>query len=466
MVADLTSIYKTTLDFYESRWGWRGWNNHGGGIITFCHVPDVSTGGGYDNAYFSPPGYFVFGNGSDPTNRRIFSAADDVVAHEFTHGVTDSSSELIYQYMEGATNEAMSDLIPQGIDRDDWMEGEDLVISTDPAIIHQWVRSLQDPTWGGTWDPNNPGRGGQPAHMNAYWLVGPSRDNGGVHINSGIINKAGYELATRTSRDIMVDIIFRANTVYLTPASQFVDVRRACIQAAMDLFPGDAAKVTAVQQAFDAVGITDPGTIAGPTLLAPANRAAVPGAVSFAWTAISGAKYYLVELSGDADFERPFVVTYPLTIIQTPTPATSFTLDSLGAPGSKWYWRVRSDQSDFSETRELTCGTTPVVGIAHVFVIYSQGAAPVTVKSISKQGGSSWLTWCVRPLPSQISTPGNLLVQVIVNPTGLRAGTYTETLSVQSSMTTRSPYPNGVTVNLTIPSPRETAVEQHWWRYR
>jgi len=465
MVADLTSVYKIILDFYKNRWGWRSWNNKGGGIVTFCHVPHTETGAGYDNAYFSPPGYFVFGDGSDPTNRRIFSAADDVVAHEFTHGVTDSSSKLIYQYMEGAANEAMSDIIPQGIDRGDWLLGEDLVKTSDTALVHRWVRSLQDPTWGGAWDPDHLDKGGQPAHMNNFWLVGPSRDNGGVHVNSGIINKAGYELASRTSRDTMVDIFFRANTVYLTPAGQFIDVRRACIQAAMDLFPGQAAKVTAVRQAFDAVGVADAGTVPGPVLNTPADCAALTGQVSFSWSPISGAKYYLLELSVDADFLEPFVAMVPITIIQTPTPSTSFTLEALGAPGSKWYWRVRSDQSNFSATREFTYGNTFVKGIAHVFVLYSQGAAPVTVKSITKQGSSPWLSLVTDTLPNQVSTSNNRLVQVIVNPTGLAPGTYTEKIRVYSSMTTRNPYPNGVTVNLTVPSPRETAVNQ-WSRYQ
>ncbi|MBM3333975.1 M4 family metallopeptidase, partial [Candidatus Sumerlaeota bacterium] len=418
MVADLMRYMKTTLDFYKTRYGWRSWDNKGGGIVVFCHTPDPSTGGGYENAYFSPPGYFVFGDGSDPTNRRIFSAADDVVAHEFTHGVTASCSDLIYLCMSGAANEGMSDIIPQGIDRGDWLEGEDLVKSTDPAYIHRFVRSLQDPTWGGVWNPNDLSKGGQPAHMNAYWLVGPEKDNGGVHINSGIINKAGYELAQRTSRDTMVDVFFRANTVYLTPDSQFIDVRRACVQAATDLYPGQAAKVTAVRQAFDAVGITDAGTLAGPVLDSPANRATLSTTVTLSWNAVAGAKYYMVELSADVDFGPALTAMFPLFVLQTPATNTRLEVGSLGNPGSKWYWRVRSDQSQWSAVREFTYGNTYIEGEAHIVPIYSQGAAPVTVTTVTKQGVSPWLSFMTEyNLPRQIPAAGKMLLQVVVNPT-------------------------------------------------
>lgn len=449
MVSDFAYVFPKILNFYNTNWGWRSWDNKGSGITIFSHLPNPSDGKGYDNAYYSPNGYFAFGDTSDQTKFRIFSAPDDIVAHEFTHGVTDSTSKLIYQYMSGAINESMSDIIPQGIDTQDWLIGEDLLKVTDDNLKHVWVRSMEDPTWGGTWDPSHPEKGGQPAHMNNYFLCGPSTDNGGVHINSGIINKAAYEFALKTSRDTMVKVFFRANTVYLTPESQFIDVRRACIQAAIDLFPGQSNMVTSVQQAFDAVGLTEPGNIAGPTLNTPANRTAVSGKVTFSWSAITNAKYYILELSGDIDFQQGSGV-FPIGVYDTPTPPTTYEISNLGLQGFKWYWRVRSDQSAFSEVREFVYGNTFAEGIAHTFMINSQGASSMTVKGITKQNNAAWLSVVTDPMPNQIISPGNMMVQIIINPTGLSAGQFTEKLIINSSMTTRNPYPNGVNINLTI----------------
>lgn len=460
VVADSSVYFKKTIDFYNTRWGWKSWDNQGSGIPVFCHLPDSNTGGGYDNAYFSPRGYFAFGDGADATKTRPFSSADDIVAHEFSHGVTASTSDLIYQYMSGAMNESFSDIMPQGLDKDDFLIGEDLVISTDQDFIHQWVRNFQDPTWGGAWDPNNMSKGGQPAHMNSYYVCGPSTDNGGVHINSGIINKAAYELATRTSRDVMIDIFFRANSTYLNPDSQFIDVRRACLQSASDLYPSEPAKIAAVEQSFDAVGISEPGNIPGPTISSPNNKTAITGETTFAWSAVAGAKYYILEFSTDIDF-TPNMGLIPITVYQSGTPPNSYKISDFGIQGMKWYWRVRSDQSAFSETREFVYGPAFKEGVAHVFAIYSQGASPVTIKSITKQGDSSWLSFVSPPLPYSLSSPGAIYVQMLVNSAGLAKGTYSEKLNIGSSMTTRNPYPNGVTVNLNIGSNISTLFITH-----
>jgi bacillolysin len=90
-------------------------------------------------------------------------------------------------------------------------------------------------------------------------------DNGGVHINSGIGNKAAYLLSqggthygvkvTGIGPDKVGDIYFRALTQYLTPSSTFSQLRSAAVQSATDLYGAGSAEVASVNAAFDAVGV-------------------------------------------------------------------------------------------------------------------------------------------------------------------------------------------------------------------
>ena len=100
----------------------------------------------------------------------------DVFAHEFTHGITQFSSGLANFMQAGALNESFSDIMGAIVDSDDWLMGEDLPIGA--------VRSLADPPAYSTL--------GFPHPDHRDDLVRIREDNGGVHINSGIVNKAFY----------------------------------------------------------------------------------------------------------------------------------------------------------------------------------------------------------------------------------------------------------------------------------
>ena len=63
----------------------------------------------YNNAFWNGT-YTVYGDG-DGTTFREFSGGLDVVTHEHTHGVTDCTSNLIYQDESGALNESFSDIL-------------------------------------------------------------------------------------------------------------------------------------------------------------------------------------------------------------------------------------------------------------------------------------------------------------------------------------------------------------------
>src|SRR5205085_6209765 len=161
----------------------------------------------------------------------------DVVGHEFTHGITDNTAQLIYQGQSGALNESYSDVFGAMIDRDNWTIGETVIKS--PPFPVPYLRNMQDPSAGGNYDPSDPLHSvGQPSNMNEYANLPNTRtsDNGGVHVNSGIPNKVAYLIGTALGKEKLEQIYFRTLTQILTPQSQFLDAARATAQAAQDLY--------------------------------------------------------------------------------------------------------------------------------------------------------------------------------------------------------------------------------------
>jgi hypothetical protein len=188
----------------------------------------------------------------------------DVVGHEFTHGVTDATANLIYQGQSGALNESYSDVFGALIDRANWTVGEEVVKS--PPFPTRVLRSLEDPGLNGQYDPRNPLSGvGQPSNMREMARLPNSRrsDNGGVHINSGIPSRAAFLVAQALGKEKMEQIYYRTLMQYLTPDSDFGDAARATIRAAQELYGANDAN--AVRDAFAQVGIDAGGTTQVPT---------------------------------------------------------------------------------------------------------------------------------------------------------------------------------------------------------
>jgi Zn-dependent metalloprotease len=187
----------------------------------------------------------------------------DVVGHEFTHGIIDSTAGLIYQGQPGALNESYADVFGAMIDRANWTLGEQVV---KPNVFPlPYLRSLEDPSAGGNYDPDNPLQGiGQPTTVDEYANLPLSRrfDNGGVHINSGIPNHAAYLIAQSIGREKTEQIYYRALTQYLTPDANFLDAANATARAATDLYA--QAEVNAVRNGFAQVGINIGGADSAP----------------------------------------------------------------------------------------------------------------------------------------------------------------------------------------------------------
>lgn len=238
---------RETYQMYKTRFNRNSINNAG---MTMENV--VHYGINLNNAYWNGS-FMTYGDGDGVVFSNI-AGSFDVIAHEITHGVTQHTSNLIYELQPGAINESMSDVFAVIADSADWLLGEDVYT---PAIAGDALRSMQDPHMGlPSTHPN-----WQPAHMSEYVELpnDPQHDHGGVHINSGIPNKAYYNVASVIGNSKAGLIWYRTQTVYLTRNSQFVDLRNACLNSAKDLFGQGSTEYNTVASGFSAVGIESSG---------------------------------------------------------------------------------------------------------------------------------------------------------------------------------------------------------------
>ncbi|MET1007162.1 MAG: M4 family metallopeptidase [Propionibacteriaceae bacterium] len=180
-----------TWDFYSAIFERNSWDDAGGDLIGTVHF-DVD----YNNAFWDGE-QMVYGDGDGIIFNR-FTISVDVIGHELTHGVTQAESGLVYENQSGALNESVSDvfgslvkqyLASETADAADWLIGEGLFTE---AVNGVALRSMSAP--GTAYDDPVIGTDPQPAHMDDY--VETTDDNGGVHINSGITNRAFYLFAT------------------------------------------------------------------------------------------------------------------------------------------------------------------------------------------------------------------------------------------------------------------------------
>ena len=239
-------------EYFRNVFGRQSITGNGTNIVSFINVTE-DDGSRMDNAYWN--GEFIFyGNGDQAFNSPLARALD-VAGHEMAHGVIQTTANLIYQNESGALNEHYADVFGTLIEREDFRIGEDI---SNPSIFPTGsLRDMGNPNNGGTrlGDP-----GYQPDNV-ADQFFG-SDDNGGVHINSGIPNKAFFNFVTDEGfgadngerASIAEQIWYRALTSFLRSGSNFSDMRVAIVQVAQDDFGTTVAE--AAERAFDAVGIT------------------------------------------------------------------------------------------------------------------------------------------------------------------------------------------------------------------
>jgi Zn-dependent metalloprotease len=245
-----------TLEFFERVFGRRSIDGNGMRLDSTVHY-----GIGFENAMWNGR-QMVYGDGDGRIFRR-FTASLDVIAHELTHAVTQHTAALGYSGQTGALNEHISDVIGimvlqytlgQSANESDWRIGAALF---GPAFRGCAVRSLALP--GSAYDDPILGRDPQPSHMDDY--VHTTEDNGGVHINSGILNHAFYLAAMAIGGktwEVLGRIWYAALTGRLKPEADFDDFTRATIDIAGKLYGRGGDVQRAVVEAWTDVGLHDP----------------------------------------------------------------------------------------------------------------------------------------------------------------------------------------------------------------
>ncbi|MBL7928982.1 MAG: M4 family metallopeptidase [Bacteroidia bacterium] len=185
---------------------------------------------------------------------------NDIVGHEFGHGVTQAESNLVYEKEPGALNESFSDIFGDMVES--FSEGiNDWLVGADRGAIRSFI---------------NPNSFSQPdTYLGNNWVstsCSPSQFNDfcGVHTNSGVQNFWFYLLSeggsgtndngtaynvSGISRFSARLIAYRNNAMYLTSSSQYIDARDGSLDAAEDLYGNCSNEYIQCGNAWYAVGV-------------------------------------------------------------------------------------------------------------------------------------------------------------------------------------------------------------------
>ncbi|HWC22907.1 MAG TPA: M4 family metallopeptidase [Flexivirga sp.] len=201
----------------------------------------TSNGKEYANAFWDGT-KMVYGS----YNGVPFASTLDVVGHEMTHGITEHTANLIYLNQSGALNEAVSDYFGNA------MEDDDLGIAMndpDSGLIGEYLCTDKAPKDCALRDLND----GRVAGTD-YQLLPVDYDNGGVHANSTIVGGALWDIRQKLGGTITDQLVYAAQTDYLTPLSNFTDMRTA-VEYAAKAQGLSAAQLADIGKAFDDHGI-------------------------------------------------------------------------------------------------------------------------------------------------------------------------------------------------------------------
>lgn len=244
-----------TLGFFQQIYGRNSIDNAGMPLVATVHF-----GTNYTNAQWDGS-QMIFGDGDNTLFNR-FTLALDIIGHELTHGVTEHDAHLQYFQQSGALNESMSYVfgslvkqyaLLQTAVQADWLIGAGLFTS---AVNGKAFRSMVMP--GTAFDDPVLGKDPQPADMSGY--VNTFDDNGGVHINSDIPNRAFYTVAMHLGGPAWE----RAGRIWyntlssplLRPNASFQQFAQVTLTIAQQIFGAGSLEENAVRTGWNTVGVT------------------------------------------------------------------------------------------------------------------------------------------------------------------------------------------------------------------
>lgn len=253
---------RSSGNYFKNTFARNGWNDNNGQVYGYVNAyflcQDIF-GNVYpcsDNASFNPStGEMFVGLGSSGTLANSYGTLD-IIGHEFTHGVTGTTAELVYSGESGAINESLSDIFGTVIEsitlntNNDYLMGED---RTSGAI-----RSL-----------SNPNQYSQPdTYQGTYWYTGAA-DYGGVHTNSGVMNYWFYLISNGGSGTNDKGNAFTVTSIssseaafityqsyyFMTSTTNYTDVRNATLASAKTYYGNCSNEAYQIANAWYAVGV-------------------------------------------------------------------------------------------------------------------------------------------------------------------------------------------------------------------
>jgi Zn-dependent metalloprotease len=242
------------FDMMQQHFDWHGLDGKGAELTSVLHV-----GGKYFVNAFWDGNRANFGNGDCDRYGPLTTLA--IVGHEFVHGFTQATSDLVYRDESGALNEAISDIFGKALEyyydyeNFNWLLGDKIRKDESVPVI----RTMNDPN-----ERNHP-----KFYGGLHWRTGLS-DNGGVHSNSGVLNYWFYLLVEggkgenergdffdvpAIGMEQALELVFNLQTAYLTSSSNYLDAFELSLQICQDMYGADPLIMEAVIQAWKAVGL-------------------------------------------------------------------------------------------------------------------------------------------------------------------------------------------------------------------
>ncbi|MFE6868599.1 M4 family metallopeptidase [Kitasatospora sp. NPDC057692] len=191
----VNSVYDalgSTFDFFRDVYGRNSLDGEGGPLRATVHYREK-----FPNAFWGGE-RFVLGDGDGERFKVCPQEILDVVAAGMTRQIM--NPQHLYAFEPGALSESIAEVfasfvkrhaLGQSADQADWLLGLGMIA---PGIRVKALRSLAEP--GTAHEDYSLGKDPQPAHMEDCKEMSVQRDNGGVHINSGIPNRAFHLTAT------------------------------------------------------------------------------------------------------------------------------------------------------------------------------------------------------------------------------------------------------------------------------
>ena len=239
---------RAVADFYKNLFGRNSVDNAGKALMSSIHYSVK-----YNNAFWNGD-QMTYGDG-DGSIFVDFTKANDVIAHELTHGVTQFSAQLAYANEAGGLNESMSDVFGsmfrqwranQSVNQADWLIGKEIMGPGATARGYTCLRDMANPAAKHCLAP-------QPTK---YSQLQPGMD---PHYSSGIPNFAFYKAAMAIggkSWEKAGKIWYGVLTGFAPqPNMKMVTLANRTRALAKTMFPGDPAVLAAVDKAWVAVGL-------------------------------------------------------------------------------------------------------------------------------------------------------------------------------------------------------------------